>query len=399
MKKYRILTFLIASFFIGVFFTLLVYLGIWKQLVMGLSTVRWWMWPIYLVLAFYVTLTLHELGHFIAFAIQKVKLRAIYLTMFVFYKTKKGWKFKIMPKLWVLFGGLVVPDLDLIEDEDTYEKISKQFAISLITAPIVTISFMAFTNIAFIFSLIWSNRYGWIGFISVFNVFTTLLSVLYIYTFRLHTQSIYGDFVAYKKIKEDPIFRYIQLNQYVGFRLDQDHIFSKFMWEKSKNLLFENKMKNDIFHATLLMSYIEGIIYESQPIDEKIDLMIQKIPITNYLRSEHGLMMAYDIVIYHYYNHQVEKAYQLLDKIEKRQNKKINEKQRIYLNKKVKHVTHIAYNDTFLSKKENFPTEQSWIFEPILDYYKNMETLHKKLPFHIYECPINLEDEEIKNTH
>lgn len=394
MKKYPLLSFLITSFFIGVFFTLLVYVGIWKQLVLGLSTVHWWMWPIYLVIAFYVTLTLHELGHFIAFAVQKVKLRAIYLTMFVFYKTHKGWRFKIMPKLWVLFGGLVVPDLDLIEDEETYKSISNKFAISLIAAPIVTISFMIITNILFISSLIWSNQYGWIGFISVFNMFTTMLSILYIYTFKLHTQSIFGDFVAYKKIKEDPLFRYIQLSQYVGFRLDQDHTFSEFLWNKSKTLLLENKMKTDIFHSTLLMNYIEGVIYESQPMDEKIDLMIQKLPITNYLRSEHGLMMAYDIVIYLYFNHHVEKAYQLLDKIEKRQNNKINEKQRVYLNKKVKHVTHIAYNDAFLSNKENFPTEQSWIFEPILDYYKHMEVLHKKLPFHIYECPVDLDEEK-----
>ncbi len=394
MKKYPLLYFLIASFFIGVFFTLLVYVGVWKQLVLGLSTVRWWMWPIYLVLTFYVTLTLHELGHFIAFAVQKVKLRAIYLTMFVFYKTQRGWKFRIMPKLWVLFGGLVVPDLDLIDNDEAYESIANKFAKSLIAAPIVTICFMILTNILFISSLIWSNQYGWIGFISVFNMFTTMLSVLYIYTFKLHTQSIYGDFVAYKKIKEDPLFRYIQLSQYVGFRLDQDHTFSVFLWEKSKTLLNERKMKTDIFHATLLMNYIEGVIYESQPIDEKIDLMIQKLPVTNYLRSEHGLMMAYDIVIYLYFNHHVEKAYHLLDKIEKRQSNKINEKQRIYLNKKAKHVTHIAYNDAFLSNKDNFPTEQSWIFEPILDYYKNMEILHKKLPFHIYECLVDLEEEK-----
>ena len=392
MKKYGILYFLIASFFIGVFFTLLVYVGIWNQLVLGLSTVKWWMWPIYLVLAFYVTLTLHELGHFIAFAVQKVKLRAIYLTMFVFYKSKKGWRFKIMPKLWVLLGGLVVPDLDLIEDEETYNKIAMKFANALIAAPIVTIIIMGLTNIVFIISLIWSTLYSWIGFISVFNIFITMLSVLYIYTFKLHTPTIFGDFVAYKKIKDDPLFRYIQINQYTGFRLKQDETFSVFLWEKAKTLLKESKMKTDIFHATLLMNYIEGIIYESQPIDEDVDQMIQKLPITNYLRSEHGLMMAYDIVIYLYFNHHVEKAYQLLDKIEKRQNHKINEKQRIYLNKKVKHVTHIAYNDAFLANKENFPTEQSWIFEPVLDYYKNMDILHKKLPFHIYECPVDLEE-------
>src|SRR5690554_1605505 len=161
------------------------------------------MWFVYGLLVFYITLIFHELGHFIAFKVQKIKLRALYITIFVFYKTKEGWRFTIKPKLWVLFGGLVVPDLELIEDDKTYHEIAKKFAISLITAPIVTISLLGFTIIMFILTVIFSTNSLWIGTISIMTFYVILLSALYIYTFKLSNQNFYGDFVAYKKMKDD----------------------------------------------------------------------------------------------------------------------------------------------------------------------------------------------------
>lgn len=394
MKKYKWLYFLIFSFFVGVFFTLLVYLGIWQKFVLGLATIPWWSWPLYLIFTFYVTLTLHELGHFIAFYVQKIKLRAIYLTIFVFFKTKKGWKFTVKPKLWILFGGLVVPDLDPIEDEQTYMDVSNKFANALMAAPVVTIAILVLTNTAFILSIIFSTQYQWIGLITVFNFFVIILSSVYIFTFFLSNEMFYGDFVAYKKIKKDDVFRFVQINQYVSFGLNEKNEFLPFMWQKSRELLKKHPLKHTMIDAMLLMGYLEGIIYENQERDLDIDKKIRTLSVNLFMRSEHGLMTLYDMCLYYYKIGHVRDAYQLLDKIEKRQGKAIPIKIRTYLNKKAKHVMNIIYDQAYLDNKENYPSDQLWIFEPIIDIYKDMDVLHKPLPFRVYETRVILHSDD-----
>jgi hypothetical protein len=210
----------------------------------------------------------------------------------------------------------------------------------------------------------------------------------------------YGDFVAYEKMKTDPIFRFVQLNQYLSFGLKEKK-YSTFLWEKSKTLINENDIKRDAFYMTLLMTYLEGVIYEDMKPDPQVELKLKKIPVGSFAKVEHGLIALYDICLYHYYLGHVEKAYQLLEQIEKRQGSKINERIKVYFNKKTKHVMHIQYAQEFLDDKENYPAEQSWIFEPIMDIYEDMETLHKPLDFKPYVTLVDLsvnEEEDIKKS-
>ena len=150
MKKRRWIYLPIIVFLIGCIYTILIYNGIWFKLTSGLKSLSLIGYLLWFIFAFYFTLTLHELGHFLAFYFQKVKLRAIYLTIFVFYKNEKGWHFTIKPKLWILFGGLVVPDLGEIRNEEEYKSLSSKFSKSLIAAPIVTISLLVITLITFV---------------------------------------------------------------------------------------------------------------------------------------------------------------------------------------------------------------------------------------------------------
>ena len=400
MKKHKALSFLIISFFVGVSSVLLVYTGMTSKFREGLATVAWYHWIIYLVIAFYVTLTLHELGHFIAFFVQKIKLRAIYLTVFVFYKTKKGWRFSIKPKLWVLFGGLVVPDLEKINDEKTYNDIANKFSKALMSAPIVTIVFLVLSILTFLMSYLFSDHAAWIGFITIFNLYVVLLSTLYIYTFKLSNQMFYGDFVAYRKMRTEEVFKYVQLNQYVSFGLEEKP-YSVFLWEKSRELLKDNTLKRNIFDTMLVMSYLEGIIYEGMKPDLELEKKITALRPASYAKVEHGLMVLYDLVLYHYKLGNPKEAYDLIEKIEKYQGQNIKAELKVYLNKKAKHVTHLAYDQQYLNDKQNYPVEQSWIFEPIIDVYKDMETLHKPLEFIVYESKVDLEvleDEAIKKS-
>ena len=395
-RKLRILYFFIFSFILGMFYTFLVYQGIWSTIRLSLSSIPFWAYPLWILFSFYLTLALHELGHFISFSLQGIKLRALYLTIFVFRKTEKGWNFIIKPKLWILFGGLVVPDLGEIKTDEDYEYVSKAFSKSLITAPIVTITVLFLSLLTTVFLILYSSNHVLIGIFLLNTIFITLLSTLYIYTFTLSNPMFYGDFVAYKKMKEDDIFRLTQISQYTMFSLIDSDETTLFLWNKAKELIKKTDINASLFHTMLISNYLEGIIHMKQPIDDEVDLKISKLHIGHYLRSEQGLVLAYDLAYYHYIKKDVHKAYQIYNDIKTRQIKKVDPKMIEYMKRKTMHIMHIEDQTEFLNNKENLYIGMSWLFDSLFDPYETLSEQHEKLPFTPYLSEVNLEP--IKET-
>jgi hypothetical protein len=397
-RKLRILYFFIFSFLLGMFYTFLVYQGIWNKITLGLRSIPFWAYPLWIFFSFYFTLALHELGHFISFYAQGVKLRALYLTIFVFRKTEKGWSFIIKPKLWILFGGLVVPDLGEIKTDEDYEEISKAFSKSLITAPIVTIIVLFLSLLTTILLILYSQNYGLIGIFLLNTIFITLLSVLYIYTFTLSNPMFYGDFVAYKKMKEDEIFRLTQISQYTMFSLTDSEETTLFLWNKAKELIKKTEINSSLFHTMLISNYLEGVIHMNQQIDDEVDQKICKLHIGHYLRSEQGLVLAYDLAYYHYIKKDVHKAYQIFNDIKTRQIKKVDPKMIEYMKRKTMHIMHIEDQTEFLNNKDNLFIGMSWLFDSLFDPYETLKEQHEKLPFTPYLTEVNIEPiEETKS--
>lgn len=394
MKKYAWLIYLLGCFFLGALFTFLVYLGLWQRLISSFQSVSIWFYILLLPLAFYVTLTLHELGHLIAFRVQGIKIRALYLTIFVFFKDQKGWHVRVVPKLWVLFGGLVVPDLDEIHSDDDLKDVSNKFAKSLIAAPIVTISFMGITILAFL--LTWMFSQGGLGFglLTIFMIYTVLLSALYIYTFGLNTKQLYGDFVAYRKIKEDELFQFVELYQYQSFSLSH-HEDQPYFYQKARHLIEkQSSIKINMFMIVTLMTYMEGVIHHKEPLSDKIDDMINHLSLHQLVKSEEGLTLIYTLIEYHYVKGDVEKAYQLLDRADKTVSKKIPLKLKLYLKKRCEHVIHHTYHETFLNNDENLYIGQAWLFEVLENPYDSLRKSHEPLPYQVYQCLIPENDEK-----
>jgi hypothetical protein len=374
-RRLGILYFFIFSFLLGMFYTFLVYQGIWQTITRGLASIPFWAYPLWILFSFYFTLALHELGHFISFYVQGIKLRALYLTIFVFRKTEKGWSFIIKPKLWILFGGLVVPDLGEMKTEEDYDHVTKAFSNSLITAPIVTIVVLFSSLLSTILLILLSSSYPLIGIFILNTIFVTLLSVLYIYTFTLSNPMFYGDFVAYKKMKEDEIFRLTQVSQYTMFSLNDSDETTLFLWNKSKELLKKTEINTSLFHTMLISNYLEGIIHMNQMLDEEVDRKISKLHIGNYLRSEQGLVLAYDLAYYHYIKKDVKMAYQLFNDIQTRKIKKVDVKMLEYMKRKSMHIMHIEDQTDFLNQKENLYIGMSWLFDSLFDPYDTLMNL------------------------
>ncbi len=392
IKKYKIIVLIILPFLMGYLYTSMVYQGIWFKLTDGLSELKLIHYPFILILTFYVTLTIHELGHFFAFLVQGISIRALYLTIFVFYKDKEGWHFTIKPKLWVLGGGLVIPDLPLIDHDDDYESIKKIFSKSLIAAPIVTILFMVMVGLTFIISLLWVDSSVWIGFYALFTLFTIILSSLYIYTFKLSAQSFYGDFIAFRKMKTDEPFALAQVIQYAMFSLNYEENQSHYLIDKTKEILKNLQLSSNLFHVILLTHYIDSIIRSSQDIDLILHEKIKNYARKPSLRDEHHLLLAYELCAYFYKLKDVERAYQLFFDIQSRASDKLDIKMKNYLKYRTMHIIHLEDQSSFLSKTENIYIGNSWIFEAVSDPYELLEEQHQKLPFVEYKTDVHFEE-------
>lgn len=394
MRKFKFIFWLIVAFFVGVVYTLLVYQGIWSKWGSGLRTVPLYMYIVWLLFTFYVSLTIHELGHLISFVIQGVKIRALYLTIFIFYRSEKGWRFRINWKLWVLLGGLVVPDLGVIADNDTFNAMKKKFSIALITAPIVTIVLWMLVFIGFVITLIFSSNLVFIGAMTVITLYLTLLTMLYVHTFRLSHPLFFGDFVAYKKMNEDPVFQTAQIAQYTIFSLKASKETDQYFFYQAEALIKKTSMHRNISYMGLFQMYLEGVIYDDMPFDHQVDIKIQRFPVNQYLHNEQGILLLHDICLYYYKLNRPDKAYQLYLMIKDRAGKKVNQDILNFLNQRLEHVMHIAYHDATLKEGKKYLLGNMWIFDTLLDTDDIFENMTQKLPFVIYETKVHFDENE-----
>lgn len=394
-KAIKALIFILVSFMVGVGFTALTYHGLWLKITTGLQATTFLGFLLVLVLMFYLTLTIHELAHLIAFRLQGVGIRALYLTIFVFHRTQKGWRFSVKPKLWVLFGGLVVPDLQPIEHEEAYQGVIKRFANALMAAPLATLVFAFLSLVVFIIVLATSTQAFLIGYLFVATLVILFLSALYTWTFFLSNEMFYGDIVAYRKIKQDPVFQLIQINQYTMFSHHDHATTDDFLWQKTIELIGQTPLNHSLFHTMLVNAYLEGIIYQGRAIDEAADARINRLAIHPYLYKEQGLQTAYELVCYHYVKKEACKAILLYQDIERRASRRLPEKLKTYLSKKTAHLIHLADHSVFLADHDNTYIGQYWIFDVLLDPYALLEQMHQPLTFvecsspvsHLYETP------------
>lgn len=393
-KKYRLLFILILPFLIGFLYSFLVTWGYWKTFRDGLSTVSLFFYPLSFFITFFITLTIHELGHLVTFVIQGVKIRALYLHMLVFVRTKKGWTIKLKPKLWALMGGFVIPDLGEMEDDVTYQKNLVAFRKSLIVAPYVTIIFLVLTMFIFLLSILLNWPSLFIGLYSPFTLFTILLSFFYIKSFKLSNSWFYGDFVAYKKMQEDEIFQLVQLSQYRMFSLTESKETDHYLFQRFVKVMLEKDLKSTMFHQLLILNYIEAVCYNEHEDNLAVREKLLHYSFSPHYHSEQGVMLLYDLAVYYYHLGMVEKSYHLIEQIKKRASTKIDEKSLLYLRKKHEHILHIAYDEPFLNQKEHIRVRNSVLYEDLVDFEKMMQEMHEPLPFQVWETRVDLTKEE-----
>jgi hypothetical protein len=383
MKK-KWLTYIIFGLVFGFLAANFRYLGFSEKISLGLKQIPFWSYPLLFIFSFYLTLSLHEFGHFFGFMFHGTKNRAIHITAFVLYKKNNHWRLGFNYRLFKLLGGFVVPDLNIIDSEETYQKEIQTFAKSLIIGPLSTIISMLMIIVIFLLVLIYSEKVFWIGSLFIVTIFSALLSYVYILSSKLHTDNIYGDFVAYKKMQEDELFQYVQISQYIGFSLKNHEKSENFLFNKCQELLIKHPLRNNMFYYTLLKEYLYGLIKNENPnINPKINEKLSLIRMSQLKRSVFGVDLLYMMSMFDYLTGDAYKAYQKY-----RQAVEVTikgeEKMLDYLRKYAEHKMNYSNHEEVLRSLKNVDN-LAWVFSYV-DDKKELDL--KKLPYQYMQTEI-----------
>lgn len=383
MKK-KWLTYIIFGLVFGFLAANFRYLGFSEKISLGLKQIPFWSYPLLFIFSFYLTLSLHEFGHFFGFMFHGTKNRAIHITAFVLYKKNNHWRLGFNYRLFKLLGGFVVPDLNIIDSEETYQKEIQTFAKSLIIGPLSTIISMLMIIVIFLLVLIYSEKVFWIGSLFIVTIFSALLSYVYILSSKLHTDNIYGDFVAHKKMEEDELFQYVQISQYIGFSLKNHEKSENFLFNKCQELLIKHPLRNNMFYYTLLKEYLYGLIKNENPnINPKINEKLSLIRMSQLKRSVFGVDLLYMMSMFDYLTGDAYKAYQKY-----RQAVEVTikgeEKMLDYLRKYAEHKMNYSNHEEVLRSLKNVDN-LAWVFSYV-DDKKELDL--KKLPYQYMQTEI-----------
>lgn len=392
--KKIVIVIIVAAIF-GFMMSVFIHTGLWEKLFESFRNFSGWWYLLFPVLIIFITILVHELGHLISFRIQGIKIRALFIFIFVVYKNKDN---KLRAKIYLknakLIGGFVVPNLPRIESNEDYNEVRKNFVKALIDGPVASIVYYALSVIAFALVWIFTSSYFLIALLCLNFLMTSLLTFIIMKSSQLNTDNIYGDFVAYRKMKEDDLFALAQINQYTEFSLVTTKETEKYLNQRIVTLFNENSSSRyNIFTYALLGSYISSVLSDE---NENLELneYIDGFNVSIMASSKHGREIAYLISAYFYKHKDVKKAYELFTRINNTNNRHLKEEHLIMIEKEYEHLLNLATNDNYFEEHKDVYISEFDIMAPIIDLDKVYEDLFKQLPFITYEIKIELKDEE-----
>ena len=254
LKKINYLILILIGFMIGIIVAASIHNHDIKNI--------WWAHIIVVFVAIFLSLTIHELTHAFVFSINKIKIKAVYLFMFMFIRKGKIFKIKVNPKLLILGGGLVIPLLPPITNDEEFKDVGNKFAKSLIAAPIASIVFGFLTFVVFLLLLFLSNNLILISIMMTATIVILILTILVILASSGANEHAAGDFVAYKKVKEEPDYLLQVVSSYMMFNPEAYELSKDYLLDKKVNYLLSRPLQYNLETYAYLIDYLENVVYE-----------------------------------------------------------------------------------------------------------------------------------------
>lgn len=383
MKKYKLIIFLAFCFILGIFSVPIFNSGYLSTLFGSFFRLPIYYHLLLFVGMFFLTLSLHEFTHLFAFLFRGIKSKAIFLLCFVFYKSERGWRLSYNPSLFLLGGGLVIPDVGLIENEVDKKRYQNAFAFSLIAAPIMTV---VSSLVLFILTILFFYDHPWVV---VSNTYVLLFSSLYTYASTFETQTIYGDFKAYKRVKTDKDFSLLILSEYTSE-------FSSYHLGLLTEYLESVPIYSQTFHAlTFFQLRLEHHIFNEQTFDETIYKRAKyfqthkhayKRLITKQTHLELASLLIYYFDKCHLPQERDNLYFWYKDALS---DSKIKEPVKKYLEKQITHLIKEKDESEFLNQKENIKSgPMYWVFKGLPSYYETEQKRNEGYPYFDLSCDI-----------
>ena len=327
----------------------------------------WWSHILVIIGVIFVTLTVHELTHALVFSLQKIRIKAIYLFIFMFIRKKKFFTLKVNPKLIILGGGLVVPLLPPVTNDEELEELSKKIAKSLIAAPIASIVFGFLWFIAFIFVLAFSSNMALIA-LGISSTITILvLTLLVVLASSVANDQIAGDFVAYEKILDDKEFKFNVIDSYLHFNPEAHQQSLDYLRSVKDKYLLTKYLGSSQTAQSFIQDYINAILFHSKSRNYQIEERIMNMNKSLLNTTNEGITTLFMITYLYYINGEVEEAFKLLAELEKVNNPKINSKHLNYEIKRAHHLLNLSDESEYLLNPKNIYDGFDWVLAPVLD--------------------------------
>lgn len=390
MKKIRKYLILIGfAAILGFTFSFLKHNGYWFKLTSGLKTIKWYLYPVIILFNFFIVILIHELGHLFSFVLNKIKIRALYVLVFVLMRKENNkWKFKIYPKHIKLLGGIVVPNLGEIKTEEDFNRTRTAFSKALIAGPRTSVGYLILSIIVFV--LIWflTNLNLLAALLFINAVITSLMTVLIVLASKVNTNEIYGDYVAYDKFLTDDRFALLQLIQYRSFSTIEDEETDKFLYDYLTNFYKSSTLSYHLFDLVLASNLLNFYLEDENIENSSVNRVINYYSINRLASSKNGLELAYLISAYYYKNNNAEKAFQTFKLIQVSNNKHIDEDKQLFLFKQYEHMLNLNNNEKYFSENKTMMLEELFILAPLVNVDEMIKDMSKTLTFVEYKTDL-----------
>gem|GEM_PF-1025398 len=258
----------------------------------------------------YISITVHEVAHSLAYIFHRMRIRAIYIYPFCFIKNKNNWKTLINFNCVGLMGASVV-DLFEINNDDDFKRVTEAFANSMLCATISGIIMSILGLVLIIIGYVAGENK------SLVDVGGLLFAINFVLVINCFARSgnVGGDYFAYKymfknnEISAQFIFNYIKLSSnYNEIRRNNTYL------RKMLIKIFERKVEEDITNIDAI-SIATGFI--SDFLAAKIDLPESiKIYLKDFYRNTDKFSKVKNIEIYKKFITRVACYYEFIGKHE-----------------------------------------------------------------------------------
>ncbi len=352
------------------FFALVVYFSlVWREL----DTRPSFLEGLLLFFAFYfLALVWHELGHFVSFARNNVKRRGIFLFFLYFLKEDGRYRLRIRFNLVTFLGGIVIPDVPAVEDEESFTRYRQAFIKAIAAGPRASLLLLVL-GWAFHLATFFLGLTGWwaaTGYIAALSLSLTTFLIQLVSS--LENEFAVGDIRAKERLAEDDFFALLQLYQSYIYSSDPFSFRqkSRYLAGRIDKGLAERLKERDFSHFTLealhmrLMAHLAG---EEEITREVRDFLVHlyENDIIADLRLEIAHVLAHRMVVFIREHYGIEEAERFYRRIQSKEHPDAAAKQ--YLSRQAEHALGIADHGDYLLQAENV---RYTILHPVLSYFE-----------------------------